>query len=78
MFIRKVINYSILFLPLMFSSNSSGFDKELAATRAYDLEDPLGESAIEVFQAIDEFDLEQSCLIRLKAQREKVILPQSR
>ena len=78
MFIRKVINYSILFLPLMFSSHSSGFDKELAATRAYDLEDPLGESAIEVVQAIDEFDLEQSCLIRLKAQREKVILPQSR
>lgn len=24
----------------MFSSNSSGFDKELAATRVYELEDP--------------------------------------
>lgn len=53
----------------MFSSNSSGFEKEMAATRAYDLEDPLGESAIELVQAIDEFDLEQSCLLRLKAQR---------
>jgi hypothetical protein len=53
----------------MLSSNSSGFEKEMAATRAYDLEDPLGESTIEFVQAIDEFDLEQSCLLRLKAQR---------
>lgn len=53
----------------MFSSNSSGFEKDLANTRAFDLEDPLGESNLELVQAIDEFDLEQSCLIRLKNQR---------
>ena len=56
----------------MFSSNSSGFEKDLANTRAFDLDDPLGESNLELVQAIDEFDLEQSCLIRLKNQRQKV------
>ncbi len=56
----------------MFSSNSSGFEKDLANTRAFDLDDPLGESNLELVQAIDECDLEQSCLIRLKNQRQKV------
>ena len=37
----------------MLSSNSSGFEKELANTRAYELDDPLAESAIEFVQAID-------------------------
>lgn len=30
----------------MLSTNSSGFDKEFTITKAYELEDPLGESPI--------------------------------
>ena len=53
----------------MFSSNSSGFEKELANTRAYEFDEPVGDASVELVQAIDEFDLEQSCLLRLKSQR---------
>jgi hypothetical protein len=54
-------------------SNSSTFEKDFNSTHAYDCEEPqFGESAFDFAQTIDEFDLEQSCLLRLKAQREKV------
>ena len=63
---------SIIFL--LFSSMHSadnGFDKEFISTGGF--EDHLAESApIGFHDSIDEFNLEQSCLNRLKSQREKV------
>ena len=50
------------------NSADNGFDKEFLSTAGFD--DRLVESAPAGFHdSIDEFNLEQSCLMRLKAQR---------
>jgi hypothetical protein len=54
-------------------SSSSPFEKDCNSTQGFDF-DQLGESNFDFAQSIDEFDLEQSCLLRLKAQREKVFI----
>lgn len=37
--------------------------------QGFDFDPQLAESSFNFVQALDEFDLEQSCLLRLKAQR---------
>jgi hypothetical protein len=51
---------------------SSTFEKDSSSSQGFELDQPLAESSFNFVQAMDEFDLEQSCLLRLKVQREKV------
>jgi hypothetical protein len=62
-------SFGNLIISSMLSSNSSGFDKDLASTRVYDFDEHVGDASLELVQSIDEFDLEQSCLLRLRVQR---------
>lgn len=46
----------------------SQYEKDCNST-GFEYEQQIGDSSFDFIQSLDEFDLEQSCLMRLKAQR---------
>lgn len=51
------------------TNHMSQYDKDCNSTQGFEYEQAIGDSSFDFVQSLDEFDLEQSCLLRLKAQR---------